>query len=160
MRLFGPSAKHFDALSEYIFRPLLHLPRHPLALARFAPVLAPVSLLARALPTPQARALFGGTAAHAFSPFSRPLSSAPGMALTCACHRNGWPVARGGSQAIADALAAVVREHGGGDEHGRPGRSPHELPPARPGVLDPPPRPAPANSRGRAAAPRARRPPR
>jgi len=135
-RLFGPSAKHFDALSEDIFRPLLHLPRHPLALARFAPVLAPVSLLARALPTPQARALFGGTAAHAFSPFSRPLSSAPGMALTCACHRNGWPVARGGSQAIADALAAVVREHGGRIETGRPVRSLDELPAADAVVLD------------------------
>ena len=30
------------------------------------------------------------------------------MALICACHRYGWPVARGGSRAIADALAAVV----------------------------------------------------
>ena len=30
------------------------------------------------------------------------------MALICACHRFGWPVARGGSRAITDALAAVV----------------------------------------------------
>ena len=60
-------------------RPLAHLPRHPLALARFGPAAAaPVSLLARSLPTPQARALFGGTAAHSFSPFSRPFSAAAG----------------------------------------------------------------------------------
>jgi len=135
-RLFGPSAKRFDALSEDIMRPLLHVPRHPLTLARFAAVLAPVSLLARALPTPQARALFGGTAAHAFSPFSRPFGSAPGMALTCACHSNGWPVARGGSQVIADALAAVVREHGGRIETGRPVRSLDELPAADAVVFD------------------------
>ncbi len=128
-RLFGSSSAHFDALSEDIMRPLAHLPRHPLALARFGPAAAaPVSLIARALPTAPARALFGGTAAHSFSPFSRPFSSAAGMALTCACHHNGWPVARGGSQAIADALAAVVCEHGGRIETGRPVRSLAELP--------------------------------
>ena len=60
-------------------------------------------------PPPQARALFGGTAAHAFRPLSSPFSASVGMALTCACHHYGWPVARGGSGAIADALAAVDR---------------------------------------------------
>ena len=136
-RLFGSPAEHFDALSEDIMRPLLHLPRHPIALMRFGPpALAPVALLARALPTPQARALFGGIAAHSFSPFSQPLGSAVGMALTCACHSNGWPVARGGSQAISDALAAVVREHGGRIETGRPVRSLDELPAADAVILD------------------------
>ena len=128
-RLFGPGTEHFDALSEDIMRPLLHLPRHPLRLARFGlRALPPTAALARALPTPQARALFGGTAAHSFSPFSRPFSSAAGLALTCACHSNGWPVARGGSQAIVNALASVVREHGGRIETGRPVRSLDELP--------------------------------
>jgi phytoene dehydrogenase-like protein len=136
-RLFGSSAKRFDALSEDIMRPLLRLPRHPLTLARFGPAaLAPVSLLARSLPTPEARGLFGGTAAHSFSPFSRPFSSAAGMALTCACHHNGWPVARGGSQAIANALAAAVREHGGAIETGWPVRSLAELPAADAVILD------------------------
>lgn len=136
-RLFGSSSRHFDALAEDIMRPLAHLPRHPLALARFGPAAAaPVSLLARALATPQARALFGGTAAHSFSPFSRPFSAAAGMALTCACHRNGWPVARGGSRAISDALAAVVREHGGRIETGRPVRSLAELPDADAVIFD------------------------
>lgn len=136
-RLFASSSAHFDALSEDIMRPLAHLPRHPLALARFGPVAAaPVSLLARSLPTPQARALFGGTAAHSFSPFSRPFSAAAGMALTCACHSNGWPVARGGSQAIADALAASISEHGGRIETGHPVRSLAELPRANAVVFD------------------------
>ncbi|HSS04677.1 MAG TPA: NAD(P)/FAD-dependent oxidoreductase, partial [Solirubrobacterales bacterium] len=136
-RLFGSSAEHFDAVGEDFMRPLLRLPRHPLRLARFGlPALAPAALLARSLPTPQARALFGGTAAHSFSPFSRPFSSAAGMALTCACHSNGWPVARGGSQAIADALAAVVHEHGGKIETGRMVRSLSELPAADAVVLD------------------------
>lgn len=136
-RLFGRPAKRFNALSEDIMLPLAHLPRHPLTLARFGTTaLAPVSVLARSLPTAEARALFGGTAAHSFSPFSRPLSAAAGMALTCACHHNGWPVARGGSGAIAEALAAAVREHGGTIETGHPIRSLAELPPADAVVFD------------------------
>ncbi len=136
-RLFGSSSAHFSALSEDIMRPLAHLPRHPLALARFGPAAAaPVSLLARALPTERARALFGGTAAHSFSPFSRPFSAAAGMALTCACHHNGWPVARGGSGAIAKALAASLREYGGRIETGHPIRSLAELPAADAVVFD------------------------
>ena len=50
-----------------------------------------------------------------------------------ACHRFGWPVARGGSRAITDALAAVVREHGGTIETGRRVASLDELPRGRRG---------------------------
>jgi len=136
-RLFGPASKRFEALTEDIMRPLAHLPRHPLALTGFGlRALPPVSILARVLPTPQARALFGGTAAHSFSPFSRPLSAAAGMALTCACHCYGWPVVRGGSGAIADAFAAALSEHGGRIETGRPVRSLAELPAADAVIFD------------------------
>jgi phytoene dehydrogenase-like protein len=136
-RLFGPSAASFEALSEDILQPLLRLPRHPLLLTRFGlRTLPSVSLFVRALPTPGARALFAGTAAHAFGPFSWPLGSAVGVALACACHAYGWPVARGGSQAIADALASVVREHGGRIETGRPVRSLEELPQVDTVLLD------------------------
>jgi len=136
-RLFGGPSASFDVLGEDILRPLLHLPRHPLRLARFGLLsMAPAATLARALPTPQARALFGGVAAHSFSPLSRPLSSAVGMALVCACHSYGWPVARGGSQAIADALALVVLENGGKIETGRRVRSLADLPVAGAVVLD------------------------
>jgi len=57
-------------------------------------------------------------AAHAISPLGRPMSSSVGMALISGCHRFGWAVARGGSQAIADALAADLREWGGTIETG------------------------------------------
>jgi phytoene dehydrogenase-like protein len=136
-RLFGPPSRKFDALAEDILRPLAHLPRHPLLLTRFGlAALAPATTLARALGTPQAQALFGGVAAHSFSPLAKPMSSAVGMALICSGHRHGWPVARGGSQAIAIALAAVVREHGGRIETGRPVRSLEELPAADAVALD------------------------
>src|SRR5205085_6637642 len=86
--------------------------------------------------TPQARALFAGAAAHALSPLSRPLSSAIGMALLTAGHHAGWPVARGGSRAITDALAAVVTAEGGSVETGRAVTDLGELPRADAVVLD------------------------
>jgi phytoene dehydrogenase-like protein len=136
-RIFGPSSAHFDALAADIMRPILHLPRHPLRLARFGlPALAPATLLARRFNTPAARALLGGVAAHSFSPLTQPLTSAAAMLLVSSCHRYGWPVARGGSQAIADALAAVVLENGGRIETGRTVRSLEELPKADAVVLD------------------------
>jgi phytoene dehydrogenase-like protein len=130
-RLFGSSAAHFDALIADIMRPVVHLPRHPLRLARFGiPAAAPATLLARSLETSQARALFGGVAAHSFSPLNRPMSSSVGCALISAGHRFGWAVARGGSRSITDALAAILAEYGGVIETGRRVSSLAELPKA------------------------------
>jgi phytoene dehydrogenase-like protein len=135
--VFGAPSRGFAQLSEDIMRPLLHLPRHPLRLARFGlPAAMPATLLARKFKGAATKALFGGCAAHAFSPLSQPLSSAVGTALICAGHRYGWPVARGGSSSISTALAAVVLEHGGTIETGRPVRSLAELPSADAIVFD------------------------
>ena len=104
-RVFGSASANFDALLEDMMAPIIHLPRHPLRLARFGiPAAAPATVLARSWSTPQARALFGGVAAHSFAPLSRLMSSSVGCALIDACHAFGWPVAKGGSRTIADAL--------------------------------------------------------
>jgi phytoene dehydrogenase-like protein len=136
-RLFGPSARGYEPLTADIYHPLPHIPRHPLRLARFGlQAAAPATLLARSLGTPQAAALFGGVAAHAYAPLDRPLSSAIGVALICAGHAYGWPVAKGGSAAIAAAYAAAIAEHGGRIETDRRVRSLAELPPADAVVCD------------------------
>ena len=136
-RVFGAPAKGYDALSEDFYRPLLHLPRHPLRLARFGlPAAMPAAVLAKSLGSPEAAALFGGIAAHAYAPLSLPFSSAIGMALTTSGHAYGWPVAKGGSIAISNAWAGVIREHGGTIETGRRVRSLDELPEADAVVLD------------------------
>ncbi len=136
-RVFGSPSRGFGELSEDIMRPILHVPRHPLRLLRFGlPAATPATLLARKFKTEEARALWGGCAAHAFSPLSAPMSSSVGIALICAGHKYGWPVARGGSRAISDALAAVIREHGGNLETGRRVSSLAELPKADAIVLD------------------------
>jgi phytoene dehydrogenase-like protein len=136
-RVFGSPSRGFGELSEDIMRPILHVPRHPLRLARFGlPAAAPATVLAKRFSTEEARALWGGCAAHAFRPLTQPLSSSVGMALICAGHAYGWPVARGGSRAISDALAAVVREHGGKIETGRRVSALSELTEADAVVLD------------------------
>ena len=112
-RVFGVS-EGFEQLTEDLFRPVLHVPKHPLRLMRFGiPAAMPATLLARTWKTPQARALFGGVAAHALAPLHLPMSSSVGMALTSACHAFGWPVARGGSRSITEALAADLQANGG-----------------------------------------------
>jgi phytoene dehydrogenase-like protein len=127
-RLFGTLGADFEALNEDLVEPVVHLPRHPLLLLRLGiPALLPASVLSRRFETPRARALFGGVAAHSFAELDRPLSSAVGMALISACHGVGWPVAAGGSQAIAEALAAELREQGGIVETGVRVRSLGEL---------------------------------
>jgi phytoene dehydrogenase-like protein len=137
LRLFQAPSESFDALSEDLLRPILHIPRHPLRLARFGlPAAMPATLLARRFETPQARALFGGVAAHSFAPLNRPMGSSVGMALITACHAYGWPVVAGGSRAITDALAAELRQHGGRIDTGVTVRSLSELPPADAVVFD------------------------
>lgn len=116
---FGPNAAGFDRLAEDITGPLLRVPRHPLPLARFgAGALLPGTVHARLFSGEPARALFGGVAAHGFRPLHLPLSSAIGAGIIAAGHRHGWPVAAGGSRAIADALAARLAELGGTIETG------------------------------------------
>jgi len=136
-RLFGSPSKSFDLLCEDVLQPVLHLPKHPLRLMRFGvPAVLPATAIAASFRTAQAQALWAGVAAHAFSPLNRPMSSSVGMALTASCHRFGWAVARGGSRAITDALAADLIEHGGRIETGVRVRSLDEVADAGTLVLD------------------------
>ncbi|SEM16299.1 Phytoene dehydrogenase-related protein [Blastococcus sp. DSM 46786] len=117
--LFEPLERRFDDIAEDFLQPLLHVPAHPVKLARFgAYSLLPAAVLARRWSGPEARALFAGVAAHAFRPFGSPASSAIGVALGTAAHRYGWPVAEGGSAAIGRAVSALLAEHGAKVETG------------------------------------------
>lgn len=136
-RLFGPIAERFDDIAAEVLRPIVHLPRHPVTLAGFGiGALAPGTLAARRWHTDQARALFTGVAAHAYYPLTRPTTAAAGLLMLGAGHRYGWPVAKGGSRAITDALASLLRAHGGRIETGRRVRSLGELPRADVTMLD------------------------
>ena len=117
--LFGALSKRFDDITEDFLRPMLHVPEHPVKLARFGSYsVLPASLLARRFSTPEAQALFAGVAAHAFRPFSAPMSSAIGVALGTAAHRYGWPVAQGGTGSITRAMVSLLEGLGARFETG------------------------------------------
>lgn len=127
-RLFGPLAAHLDELTGDVLDPFTSLPRHPLRTAGFAARAAlPATVTARRWSTDEARALFAGIAAHTMRPLTAPATSAVGLLLGAAGHAHGWPVAQGGSAAIAAALVAELSEHGGRVETGRRVESLDEL---------------------------------
>ncbi len=136
-RFMGPLVGDADTLFEELLGPL-RLPRHPLAMARFARHAArsPAGLGRGLFETDAARALFAGAAAHSTLPLESPLTAAFGMVLALAAHAVGWPMARGGSQRLADALAAHLRSLGGEIVTGRHVASLDDLPPARAVLLD------------------------
>ncbi len=118
-KLYAPLLKHSDVLIDELFRPILHLPKHPLTLAGFgARALLPATTIARRWKTDEARGLFAGLAAHAIHPLNKPTTGGLGLMFGMTSHAYGWPVAKGGSSAIATALAAEITEHGGKIETG------------------------------------------
>jgi phytoene dehydrogenase-like protein len=138
---FGPVARSLERLTDDVFRPLLHLPRHPVDFARFGLRAAqPATLFARRWRGDEARALFAGVAAHTIQPLEQPMTSAIAVMLIAAGHHIGWPVAEGGSQSITNAMAARLRELGGTIHTGVRVTSRRELPASRVTLLDVAPR--------------------
>jgi phytoene dehydrogenase-like protein len=136
-RLFGPLVADWDRILPGVLGSLLRPPRHPLAMARLGPRAAPpASLLARRFTGEEAAALFGGCAAHGFLPLEHLLTAAFGTLLVVNAHASGWPVARGGSQAVSDALAAHLIELGGTIETGHRVERWADLPPHRAVLFD------------------------
>lgn len=127
-----------DAHLENILGPMLRLPPHPIAMARFGLRAAPpAAALARTLfRDDPARALLLGSAAHAIAPLGHPFTGAFGTLFGALGMTRGWPVARGGTGAIAGALLSVLRSHGGTLSTGRWISDLRELPPADAVLLD------------------------
>ncbi|MGW0179098.1 phytoene desaturase family protein [Nocardia sp. NPDC003345] len=120
-RLFAGATGNFDALIGEVFRPIVHIPRHPVVLGRFGMhALQPATWTVRRFRDEPARALFMGVAAHAFGRVDTLLGSSVGMMLTAAAHAVGWPVAEGGSESIIRALLAELTELGGKVVSGTP----------------------------------------
>ena len=122
--------RNWTAFAAEVLGPMLHLPRHPFLLARFGmnAVLPARAFCRLRFKSTRASALFAGLAAHSFLSLDEPLSSGVGMVLGVAAHAVGWPVPRGGAQAISDALAGYLKESGGAIHVGRRISSLDELP--------------------------------
>lgn len=131
-RLFGPFVRQWQPLFDEILGPL-HIPAHPLLLARFARhATRPAAALASSrFEAGDARALFAGMAGHSILSLHARPSAAFGMVLSILAHAVGWPLARGGSQRIADGLAKYLEQLGGRIVTNQPVRTLEELPRAR-----------------------------
>ncbi len=139
-RLMKEQTGRLDALLDQFLGPPLRL-RHPVAAALFArDGLQPVTLLAHRFREQAARALVAGIGAHSVLPLSAPASSAIALILGAIAHTAGWPVVRGGSQRLTDALVAEARSAGVQIVTDCEVTSLRELPPARCRVLDVTPR--------------------
>ena len=140
-RLFTPFVERFHELTPMILGPL-RFPKAPFLLARFGfSALRSIEGLARArFRGEKARAMFAGIAAHAQLPLDRFATASFGLVLGMAGHAVGWPLPRGGSQSIANALGACLSRNGGELVTSSAVSSLEELPKARAYLFDVSPR--------------------
>ncbi|MEV8019871.1 NAD(P)/FAD-dependent oxidoreductase [Streptomyces sp. NPDC086554] len=137
-RLVEPFLHNWDTvLRDFMSLPTTALPRDPLTLARFGLVgLPPATWLMRRFRDDRARALFSGLVAHVIAPLGGLATSGVGMVFALAAHARGWPVVRGGSQSISDALTAYLKDLGGAVHTDYEVKRLDDLPPARAYVFD------------------------
>ena len=125
-KLLEPVVRDWQAIvQDTLMRAVPRPPRHPLATARFGlTALRSAQGLAHSrFRDEAARALFAGSAAHAMQPLDRLGTAAVGMILDMLGHAVGWPVAAGGSESISQAMASILRSHGGDIQTGTKVRS-------------------------------------
>ncbi len=133
--LMQPLVENWQEIIDAFYgplRPRAILP-HPFKLAQFGLLaIRSANALARShFKGSAARAIFAGMSEHSILPLDAPTSAAAGLMLSMLAHAVGWPIAGGGSQKIADALAAYLRDLGGEIVTGVEVQSLDELPPAR-----------------------------
>jgi phytoene dehydrogenase-like protein len=137
-RLFGPFVEAGFDLTDGLLSPFSIPPKHPVTLARYGAVgILPAHTVARrGFDTDEARALFAGLAGHSILDLKAPVTAGYGLMLGVLAHLVGWPLAKGGSQQIADALVSVLEGLGGRVECDRRIESLAELPAADAVLLD------------------------
>lgn len=113
-RLMMPLVERWEELSDDILGPP-RFPRHPFLAARFGmhAIRSATSFAESRFRDDKTRALFAGMAGHSFLALDQLATTAFGLVLALLGHKNGWPIAKGGSQSIANALAAHFKDLGG-----------------------------------------------
>jgi phytoene dehydrogenase-like protein len=121
-RLLQPTVDHWQEFAEDSLGPVLRIPHHPLRMARFGlTALESAQSFARShFRNPRTRAVFAGLAGHSCLSFDRPLSATIGLMFGITIHAVGWPVPRGGAQAIPRALVSFLNTLGGTVHTSRP----------------------------------------
>ncbi|MFI6931208.1 phytoene desaturase family protein [Streptomyces sp. NPDC050287] len=137
-RLVEPFLPRWDTLvRDFMSLPLTALPRDPVTLARFGLAgLPPSTWLMRRFRDERAKTLLAGLVAHVMAPLGGFATGGIALVFALAAHARGWPVARGGSQSVSDALAAYLKDLGGTVHTDYEVKRLDDLPPARAYVFD------------------------
>jgi phytoene dehydrogenase-like protein len=136
LNLIGPVVRDWKKLSGDILAPL-RFPSHPLIMAKFGlKALQSARQISAKFSTEKAKGLWAGMTAHSIQPLTNLSTAAIGLVLSAVGHVHGWPVPQGGSQSVADALAAYFVALGGKIQTGNMIQSLNELPTAKTILLD------------------------
>ncbi|MDB5013331.1 MAG: fumarate reductase/succinate dehydrogenase flavoprotein domain protein, partial [Daejeonella sp.] len=112
-KLIGSAVESWPRIVKDVLGPLT-FPKHPLLMAQFGlDALQPASWIAKKFQTEKAKGLWGGMTAHSIQPLTNWSSAAIGIVLSAVGHLHGWPIPKGGSQSIANALASYFISMGG-----------------------------------------------
>jgi phytoene dehydrogenase-like protein len=143
-RAYEALLRPFVEASSSVMEALLGPPRlqRPLLMARFGlrAVRSAQGLARSRFRDERTRAAFAGVAAHSMIPLEFLSSGGFALGLLIAAHAAGWPVARGGSQRLPDAMASYLRSLGGEIVTDAPIASLGQLPPSRAVLCDVTPR--------------------
>ena len=113
-KLLRPFVERWRDLAPEILGPVPLIPKHPFLMARFGlNALSSAKMISKRFYDPRTRTLFAGLAAHSFLSLDEPLSGTFGKLMAILAHAVGWPIARGGSQAITNALCRYLESLGG-----------------------------------------------
>jgi phytoene dehydrogenase-like protein len=142
VRLMRPIVARADEIIEATQSPVLPFPRHPFLLPAFGALTAASAFSDARLffRDGRARALLAGTAAHTMLPIDTIPAHGLAWLFGLLAHKSGWPFPRGGSVAVADALAAKLRSLGGEIECGRRVASMRDVPASKVVLFDVTPR--------------------
>ena len=115
----GPLFKNWSHLLPNVLAPL-QWPKDPVSFAKFGLKGLPSAkwTVDKYFRDDRTKSLFAGMAAHAMQPLDKPLTSAVALVLLLTGHDKGWPMAKGGSQQIANAMTGYFRAIGGKIETG------------------------------------------
>lgn len=136
--LMGPLSRAWMSVLDTLMSDLRHVPRDLPTMARLV-----LRMVEQGTPAWNLRfaedvapTLFTGVCAHAISPPRALAPAGAGLLLASLAHGVGWPIPRGGSQSIIDAMTARLEELGGRVLTGHEVTSLAELPRARAVMLD------------------------
>jgi phytoene dehydrogenase-like protein len=114
-QLMKPLVQEVEGVLDLLLNPVAHVPKAPLVAAKFGllALRSAESFLRDRFTNPKTQALLAGCAAHSFSRLDAPLTNAVGLSLAMLGHAFGWPVIKGGTQSLSNALVRMLEEAGG-----------------------------------------------